>query len=95
MNKRINICPTALDMAGQAYQGLGEQKTAIGCPSPAPQGQGGWVPLDGQVCGEEVGEKGKWSASCTVGRSRAEDMVGVRNRLIRVAYTVTWGHMMS
>lgn len=63
MNKWINICPTALDMAGQAYQSLGEQKTATPpYPSPAPQGQGGWVPLDGQVCGEEVGEKGKQSA---------------------------------
>lgn len=83
MNKRINICPTALDMAGQAYQGLGEQKTATAPPpSPAPRGQGGWVPLDIQECGEEVGEKGKWSGSCTVGRSRTEDEVGVRNRLI-------------
>lgn len=43
MNKRINICPTALDMTGQAYQGLGEQKTAT-APPPIPSTPGpGWV----------------------------------------------------
>lgn len=36
MNKRINISLTALDMAGQAYQGLGKQKTAIASLLPSP-----------------------------------------------------------
>lgn len=40
-----------------------------------------------------MGQKEKRNSSCAMERSRTEDSTVVRNRLLWLAYTVTWGHI--
>lgn len=53
------------------------------------------VTMMNRCVGGKVGEKEKRSSSCNVRRSGTEDSVAVRNRLMWVACTVTWRHVMS
>lgn len=62
-------------------------------PAQCPMPQADGCHWDKQVCGREMGEKEKPSGSCAVEISGTGDEKVVRNRLIWVAYTVTWGHV--
>lgn len=50
---------------------------------------------DEQVCSGEMREKEKCGCSCTVERSRTENVKVVRDRLIWMAHAATWGCVIS